>query len=301
MYKLINWGIQGTVLTDVHIKRYASMKVGGPVSFLIYPSCENDLISVLAILKNEHIKYRFIGNVTNIIVNDTGLKEALIRTTRMHCARFNKIKDSPIVDVSGGTLLKMFIKDNAQKGLAGLEKLYWIPGTVGGGIKMNAGSFGVSISDVLEGIRIVDDKGEIIAHTRKDMTFDYRISPVKDTECILSATFRFQNRDKKEIAKDMEHVYAERLKRHPMDYPSSGSIFKSVDGQSAWQFVEKAGMRGFRIGDACVSEKHTNFIINLGHAKARDIKILIDTIKKTVFEKTGVLLEEEVELWGFDE
>ena len=86
-----------------------------------------------------------------------------------------------------------------------------------------------------------------------------------------------------------------------MDYPSSGSIFKSVDGQSAWQFVEKAGMRGFRIGDACVSEKHTNFIINLGHAKARDIKILIDTIKKTVFEKTGVLLEEEVELWGFDE
>lgn len=298
---MINWGIQGKVLTDVHLKRYASMKVGGPVSYLIYPSCEKDLIDILAILKNEHIRYRFIGNVTNIIVNDKGLKEALIRTTRMRGSRYTKTKDGAIVDVSGGTSLKMFIRDNAQKGLAGLEKLYWIPGTVGGGIKMNAGSFGASISDVLEGIRVIDGKGDITSLARNGMTFDYRMSTVKYTECILSATFRLRNREKDEIAKDMEYVYSERMKRHPMDYPSSGSIFRSVNGQSAWQFVEKAGMRGFRIGDACVSVKHTNFIINLGHATARDIKALIDTVKKAVFEKTGVSLEEEVELWGFDE
>lgn len=299
--KLISWGIQGSVLEGVQMKRYASMKVGGPVSYLIYPSCRDDLLKVLAILKNEQIKYRFIGNVTNIIINDNGLKEALIRTTRMRNTRYTKKDYGALVNVAGGTSLKMFIRDNAQKGLSGLEKLYWIPGTIGGAIKMNAGSFGASISDVLENIQIVNSDGRLTSVAQKDMPFDYRSSPVKASECIFSATFRLKSRDKNEIAKDMDYVYKERMKRHPMEYPSSGSIFKSVNGQSAWQFVEQAGLRGLKIGDACVSEKHTNFIINLGHAKAGDIKALIDTVKKVVFEKTGVTLEEEVELWGFED
>lgn len=298
---MVNWGIKGIVLKDVPMKRYTSMKVGGPVSYLIYPASEGDLLNTIRVLKNEHIKHRFVGNATNIIVNDRGLGEAVIRITRIRSSQHKKVKDGALVDVSGGASLKGFIKDNAKKGLAGLEKLYWIPGTVGGGIKMNAGSFGASISDVLEGVCIVDHNGKTTFLTKKDISFNYRTSPIKPSECIVNATFYLKNRDKKEIAGDMEYVYKERRKRHPMEYPSSGSIFKSINGESAWQFVEKAGLKGFRIGDACVSEKHTNFIINAGHATAKDIKTLIDTIKKEVFEKIGVLLSEEVELWGFDD
>jgi UDP-N-acetylmuramate dehydrogenase len=297
----VKWGIKGAVLQNVLMKRYASMRVGGPVSYLIYPVNEEDLSDTIRVLHDEHIRYRFVGNATNIIVNDRGLEEAVIRITRMRSSQQKKVKDGAFVEVSGGASLKGFIKNNAEKGLAGLERLYWIPGTVGGGVKMNAGSFDASISDVLEEVRIVDNDGKAKSFTKKDMFFDYRTSPIKPSECIVSATFYLKNRDKKEISVDMDYVYTERRKRHPMEYPSSGSIFKSVNGAPAWQFVEKAGLRGFKIGDACVSEKHTNFIINAGHATAKDVKMLIDAIKKTVFERIGISLEEEVELWGFDE
>ncbi len=299
MQKPEKWGIKGSVLQNVAMKRYTSMKVGGPVSYMIYPSSEEDLLHTVRILKNENIGYRFVGNATNIIVNDVGLKEAVIRITRMRFSQHEKTKDGVSVEVSGGLSLKTMIKDNASKGLSGLEKLYWIPGTVGGAVKMNAGSFGTSISDVLEKVTILDNKGRIVSLKKKDMSFNYRASPVKRSECILRASFNLKNRDRSEIAADMEYVYAERRKRHPMEYPSSGSIFKSVDGKSAWQFVEKAGLRGFRMGGACVSDKHTNFIINTGYATAKDVKMLIDKIKTEVFEKTGVSLSEEVELWGF--
>jgi UDP-N-acetylmuramate dehydrogenase len=277
------------------------MRVGGPVSYLIYPVNEEDLLKTIRILKDEGIGYRFVGNATNIIVDDRGLAEAVIRITRMRSSQQKKVKDGAFVEVSGGVSLKSFIRNNAEKGLSGLEKLYWIPGTVGGAVKMNAGSFGASISDALEKLRIVNENGEMESYSKNNMAFSYRASSVRPFDCIVSAAFYMKNRDKSEIAADMDYVYTERKKRHPMEYPSSGSIFKSVDGESAWQFVEKAGLRGFRIGDACVSEKHTNFIVNAGHATAKDIKLLIDTIKKEVFEKIGVLLEEEVELWGFEE
>jgi len=301
MRKPVNWGIKGTVLQNVLMRRYTSMRVGGPVSYLIYPVNEEDLLKTIRILKDEGIGYRFVGNATNIIVDDRGLAEAVIRITRMRSSQQKKVKDGAFVEVSGGVSLKGFIRNNAEKGLSGLEKLYWIPGTVGGAVKMNAGSFGASISDALEKLRIVNENGEMESYSKNNMAFSYRASSVRPFDCIVSAAFYMKNRDKSEIAADMDYVYTERKKRHPMEYPSSGSIFKSVDGESAWQYVEKAGLRGFRIGDACVSEKHTNFIVNTGHATAKDIKLLIDTIKKEVFEKIGVLLEEEVELWGFEE
>jgi UDP-N-acetylmuramate dehydrogenase len=116
----------------------------------------------------------------------------------------------------------------------------------------------------------------------------------------VSARFALKNRSKREIAKDMEYVYGERKKRHPMEYPSAGSIFKSVNNEPAWKFIEKAGLKGYTIGGAGVSEKHANFIVNLGWAKAQDIRDLIEKIKKEVYEQLGVILAEEVELWGFN-
>ena len=275
------------------------MKVGGPVSYLVYPRDEEDLLRVLGIAKEAGIKYRFVGNGTNIIVHDKGLKEAVIRTTRMKRVSYSKVDDDALAEASGGTPLKGFIVDNVRHGLSGLEKLYWIPGTVGGGIKMNAGSFGSWISDTLESVRLLDKEGEITTFQKDEMGFGYRTSRVESSECVLTAQFRFRNRNKDDIQKDMDYVFDERKKRHPMDFPSAGSVFKGVDGEPAWKFIEKAGLKGLSIGGAMVSDKHANFIINTGGARAEDVKLLIERIKKEVFEKMGVTLEEEVELWGF--
>jgi len=287
-------------MKDVPMKRYTSMKVGGPARFLVYPSDEGDLATILKRLNDEGTKSRFVGNGTNIIVNDRGLDEALIRTTKMKHMRYRKAGEGVVAEVSGGASLTGFIRENAKRGLSGLEKLFWIPGTVGGAITMNAGSFGSAISDPLKEVRLADREGAEESNLEKDGGFSYRSSPVKASQCVLSARFLLKERDKTEIQKDMDYVYGERKKRHPMEYPSSGSIFKSVSGEPAWKFIEKAGLKGAKAGGAQVSEKHANFIINLGNATAADIKALIDKIKKEVYEKLGVSLEEEVELWGFD-
>lgn len=293
-------GIKGTVIINVTMKRYTSMKVGGPVSFLIYPADEEDLLRILHIMKEEGLKYRFMGNGTNVIVHDEGFKEAVIRTTKIKRMGYRKTNEGVLAEVSGGTSLKGFIVDNARHGFAGLEKLYWIPGTIGGCIKMNAGSFGSWISDTLESVSLVDRNGKITPFLKSEMGFGYRKSRIEPSDCVLKAWFRLRKRNSDDIQKDMDYVYEERKKRHPMDFPSAGSVFKGVAGEPAWKFITKAGLKGVSIGGAMVSDKHANFIINTGGATANDVKLLIDKIKKEVFEKTGVSLEEEVELWGFD-
>jgi UDP-N-acetylmuramate dehydrogenase len=297
----VEWtGIKGTILNDVSMKRYTSIKVGGPVSYLIYPRDEEELLRVLNIAREKGVKYRFLGNGTNIIVHDRGLREAVIRTTRMQRMNYKKTTDGTLAEVSGGTSLKGFIVDNARHGLAGLEKLYWIPGTIGGGIKMNAGSFGSWISNSLESVRLVDKNGKIVSFLKNEMGFGYRESRISPSECVLTAWFHLLSRNRDDIQKDMDFVYGERKKRHPMEFPSAGSVFKGVAGEPAWRFIEKAGLKGIAIGGAMVSDKHANFIVNTGGATAQDVKLLIDKIKKEVFEKTGVTLEEEVEFWGFN-
>jgi UDP-N-acetylmuramate dehydrogenase len=293
-------GIKGVVLKEVLMKRYTSMKVGGQAAYLAYPADEADLAATLQFVKDSGMEYRFLGNGTNVIVSDRGLNAALIRITRMKRIRYTKTKDGAMVDVSGGVSLRTFIKDLAEKGLSGLEKLYWIPGTLGGGIKMNAGSFGQSVSDTLEEITIINENGSLSKIEKDQLRFGYRASLVHPTDCVVSARFALKNRNKKDILQDMEYVYNERKKRHPMEYPSAGSIFKSVNNEPAWKFIEKAGLKGYTIGGACVSEKHANFIVNLGYAKAQDIQDLIEKVKKEVYEKLGVALAEEVELWGFN-
>ncbi|HOT43012.1 MAG TPA: UDP-N-acetylmuramate dehydrogenase [Syntrophorhabdaceae bacterium] len=298
----MDWtGIKGAVLRDVPMKRYTSMKVGGSVRYMVYPIDEEDLLGVVTRLSENGISYRFLGNGTNVIVNDSGLEEAVIRVIRINILRHRYHGDSCTVTVSGGMSLKRFITDCARRGLSGLEKLYWIPGTVGGGIKMNAGSFGSSISDHLLDVVVFNRDSGFKTIAKDDMSFGYRRSSVRRNDCVFMARFNLHKRDKGAILEDMDYVYRERKTRHPMEFPSSGSVFKSVGGEPAWRFIEKAGLKGMRIGNACVSEKHANFIINLGGATARDIKRLIHRIKGEVFERFGVLLEEEVEFWGFDD
>lgn len=292
--------IRGRVVRDVSMKRYTSMKVGGHVPYLFYPEDEEDVATAIRWLRDKDIPFRILGNGTNVIVADEGMNTGIIRITRIRHLRFIEGAGSMLVEASGGLPLGTLIMECCKRGLSGLEKLYGIPGTVGGAIKMNAGSFAVSISDCLRSARLANRNGDIYDLEKRDMEFGYRNSFVGAGLCVLTATFDMTGDDPARIKADMDRVWRERLEKHPMDMPSAGSVFKNRNGGAAWKYIDRAGLRGLRIGGACVSEKHSNFIVNMGNASASDVKALIDAVKKGVREATGVALEEEVEMWGFN-
>jgi UDP-N-acetylmuramate dehydrogenase len=292
-------GIRGRIVEKAPMKRYTSMKVGGLVPYLFYPEDEADVTATMGWLRRQGLPIRFLGNGTNVIVADKGMDVGLIRITRIRHLRFRRTTGGALVEAAGGLPLKALIKECCRRGLGGLEKLYGIPGTVGGAIKMNAGSFGVSVSGCLQSVRIAD--GDAIRVVPKEkMEFGYRQSSLRDDQCILEATFAMTDGDPEGFKADMDYLWRERWRKHPMDLPSAGSTFKNRDGVACWRFIDEAGLRGLSIGGASVSEKHPNFIVNTGKARAADVKGLIDAVKKGVREATGVALEEEVELWGFD-
>ena len=293
-------GIRGQVLKNVPMKRYTSMKVGGPAKYMVYPVDHADLSSVIGIAEKKGIPRRLLGNGTNIIVGDRGLDDLIIRMTRVRQMHFKRTTRGAVVEVAGGISLARLIRESVERGLSGLEKLYGIPGTVAGAIKMNAGSFGVQISDHLRSVAYMDSLRRIEKRGREACGFGYRTSGFTSSESILSALFELHDGDKAHLKKETEHAWAERWKKHPMEFPSAGSVFKNINGHPAWKYIDKAGLRGFRIGDACISEKHPNFIVNLGNATAADIVSLIRKMKKEVYEQVGVRMEEEVELWGCD-
>jgi UDP-N-acetylmuramate dehydrogenase len=293
-------GIRGHVLNNVSMKRYTSMKVGGPARYMVYPVDHADLAKVIGIAEDEGVARRLLGNGTNVIVGDGGLDDAIIRMTKVRQMHFKKTAEGAIVEAAGGMSLARFIRECVERGLAGLEKLYGIPGTVGGAIKMNAGSFGVQISGHLRSVTYMDSLKRIGKRERQACGFGYRTSGFTSSETILSGLFEFADGDKAHLKREMEYVWAQRWEKHPMELPSAGSVFKNISGNPAWTYIDRAGLRGLRIGDACISEKHPNFIVNLGNATAADVVSLIRKVKKEVYEQMGVEMEEEVELWGCD-
>jgi UDP-N-acetylmuramate dehydrogenase len=294
-------GIRGRILRNVSMKRYTSMKVGGTVPYLFYPEDEAGLGAAIAWLGEAGLPFRFLGNGTNVIVADRGFATGLIRVSRMRHVRFSMTETGALVKVGAGLPLKSLIRSCAARGLMGLEKLFGIPGTVGGALKMNAGSFGVTISDCLISLRYMDEKGGVHERRKDKMGFGYRSSSISHRHCAVEATFELTRAEPSRIQADMDYVWHERLRKHPMERPSAGSVFKNGNGGPCWGLVDRAGLRGARVGAACVSEKHPNFIVNMGGASASDVKRLIEIVKERVAEATGVTLEEEVELWGFDD
>ncbi len=283
------------------MKRYTSMRVGGAVPYLFYPVDERDLSNIVHWCGRKRLPYRFLGNGTNLIIADRGVKAGVIRMTRMRHLHFRTTDDGAIARAAGGLPLKTLIARCAGRGLAGLQKLFGIPGTVGGAVKMNAGSFGVAVSDCLLSVRVMDGNGSIRSIDRKRLDFGYRTSPFKNDDCVVEASFRLKADSPERIKSDMDDVWGQRCEKHPMDFPSAGSIFRNKNGVPCWKRIDEAGLRGLAIGGACVSKKHANFIINTGGASADDVRRLIDRVKKDVKAATGVALQEEVELWGFDE
>lgn len=293
-------GVRGRMVRNAPMKRYTSMRVGGTAPYIFYPEDAKGVAEAIGWLEGKGFPFRFLGNGTNVIVADRGLKAGVIRTTGMRHLRFQARQDGALVKAGAGLPLKGLIRACASRGLSGLEKLFGIPGTVGGAIKMNAGSFGAAVSDCLTSIICVDEKGACRNMDAREMAFGYRSSSIARGECIIEATFALKHTEPMGIQEEMDHVWRQRLEKHPMDKPSAGSIFKNGGDGPAWKHIDRAGLRGLTIGKACVSGKHSNFIVNMGGATASDVLRLIETVKKGVRDATGVNLEEEVELWGFE-
>ncbi|CEO15546.1 UDP-N-acetylenolpyruvoylglucosamine reductase [[Clostridium] sordellii] len=278
------------------MKNHISFKVGGPADFLLKPKTEDEIKRLIEFFKNENIPYIVIGNGSNLLVKDGGIRGVVIKIAD----NFNKfeIEDTKVIAQSGA-LLSFMGKAILNKSLTGFEFAAGIPGTLGGAIAMNAGAYGGEMKDIVKSVRLMDSKGNIIELSNKEMEFEYRRSLISKSDYIvLSAIIELKEGNFDEIKGYMKELTKSRVTKQPLNLPSAGSTFKRPEGHFAAKLIEDSGLKGLTLGGARVSEKHSGFVVNIGDAKAKDIIELINVVKSTVYSKFGVMLEEEVKILG---
>ena len=287
--------IKGRVLFDVPMRRFTSMKVGGSADCLFFPKDVDELRKVIRFARRKKIPFLILGKGTNLVVRDKGVRGWVINLTQ----GMEKIKiDGEVVEAEAGLSLQRLVQSSIQKGLTGLEPFSGIPGTVGGGLAMNAGAWGAELKDVLLSMTLMKEDGEIVERPRSKLRFSYRGLVLPPSWIILKGRFQLKKGKKEEIFERVKSYSEMRKRRQPLDYPSAGSIFKNPKEGPAGKWIEEAGLKGFRIGKAMVSERHANFIINLGKAKAEEVIRLMEFVEKKIYEEKGISLEREVKVVG---
>lgn len=279
------------------MKNHTTVKVGGNCDCLVLPESIEEIKNIISYAKENNIEYYIIGNGSNLLVVDEGIHALIIKITN----KFSKIEvnGEEIIASSGASMPILAI--NARKNsLTGFEFACGIPGTIGGGVRMNAGAYGGEIADVFLEATYLDTDSSIKTIKKEDMEFGYRHTFFSDKPelVILSAKFKFQKGDQDKIAEKMEENALARRTKQPLEYPNFGSVFKRPEGYFVGKLVSDAGLRGYQIGGAQVSEKHTGFIVNKGDATCQDVVDLIRHIQKTVYEKFKVHLKTEVVFIG---
>jgi UDP-N-acetylmuramate dehydrogenase len=286
--------LRGRLLANQGLAELTWFRVGGPAQVLFMPADENDLAYVLRNLPSD-VPLSVLGAGSNTIVRDGGIEGVVVRLGR----GFNEasVEDGHRVR-AGAAALDLMVARAAQKaGIAGLAFLSGIPGTIGGALRMNGGAYGGETKDILLEARGVDRAGNLRAYSNAEMGFAYRHCGVPEDVIFTSALFQGRAGDPDAIAAEMDSIKQKREASQPRNR-TGGSTFKNPAGQSAWKLVDDAGCRGLRVGDAQVSELHSNFLINLGNATAADIETLGDTVRARVKGKSGVDLEWEIKRVG---
>ena len=285
-----------SVRFDERMSLYTSFKIGGVADVVISPGSFDDLKKVVEIAHKTRIPLNVLGNGTNLLVSDEGIKSIVLDCkTVLNSITF----DGRMVNVGAGCTLKRLAEEAAKRGLSGVELAVGIPGSVGGALIMNAGAYDYNIGNIVENVTVMDMEGNTFVIDKKNLSFDYRCSNLKDTDyIILNTELALERGEMKRLFKFMEDELESRLKKFPLDYPNAGSIFKRPEQGYPGKWVEMADCKGLRIGDAEVSTKHANFIINKGRAKASDVIQLIEKVQKIVFDKFNVSLEQEIIFWG---
>lgn len=287
--------IEGRVLFHAPMRKYTSIKVGGPADCLLFPKDIQELRKVIRHARKKRIPLFVLGKGTNLIVRDRGMTGWVISLTR----GMKKIeREGEWIEAEAGCSLQRLVQFSIQQGLAGLEPFFGIPGTVGGGLAMNAGAWGTELKDVVRSITLMNENGEVVERSRSRLKFSYRKLDLPPSWIILKGSFRLKEGRREALLERMKSFSEMRKRTQPIDYPSAGSIFKNPEKGPAGKWIDEAGLKGFRIGQAMVSDRHANFIVNLGQASAEEVLRLIEWVEKRVFEEKGISLEREVRVVG---
>ena len=280
------------------LKKHTTYGIGGPADLMIFPKSKQDLIKVIEIINDNKIQLTILGSGSNVLISDNGIRGAVISLK-------NSLKqievDENILYAECGTMLGKIVKHAVKNNLIGLENLNGVPGTLGGALIMNAGAWGGEISENLIHVEVINSKSEIQKIQKKDLNFSYRQSSFNKDDILLSAKFNLKKADKDIIKENFIEAQSGRKKSQPLNKRSAGSLFKNPKNNSAGKLLDEAGLKGFSIGDAKISEKHANFFINDGDATSKDMLMLIKKAHKEVKDKFNVNLSLEVKLMGFNE
>ncbi len=287
--------IKGRILFDVPMRQLTSIKVGGPADSLLFPKDVEELGKIVRFARRKRIPIMILGKGTNLVVKDKGFRGWMVCLTQ----GLKKIRqEGDVVEAESGLPLQRLVQFTIQKGLAGLEPFFGIPGTVGGGLAMNAGAWGAELKDVLLSMTFMKENGEVMERSRQRLKFSYRTLALPASWVILKGRFQLRKGKKEEILEKVRSYSEMRKRTQPLDTPSAGSIFKNPKEGPAGKWIEEVGLKGFRMGQAMISDRHANFIVNLGKATAEEVIYLMEMVEKKIYEEKGISLEREVRVVG---
>lgn len=280
------------ILENEPMSRHTTFRVGGKAACFIKISNTEQLKRLIPYFKAVEIPYFILGNGSNLLVGDHGYDGVILQLKE----KFNRIEtEGSLLRAQAGALLSQVAQCALEHSLAGFAFASGIPGTVGGGVMMNAGAYGGEMKQIVEEVTVLDENGEVLVLDNETMEFGYRTSIIKNRHfTVLEVTFRLKEGNREEIRREMDELSAKRREKQPLNFPSAGSTFKRPEGYFAGKLIMDAGLRGYSIGGAAVSEKHCGFVINKGNATAADVSEVIAEVQERVKDKFGVTLECEV-------
>lgn len=284
------------VLLDEPMKKHTTFRIGGPADYFIIPTEVEDVKAVVSVCEETGMPYYVIGNGSNLLVADKGFRGVIIQIFKA----MNQVKvEGNIITAQAGASLAQIAMAALEKELAGFEFAAGIPGTLGGAVRMNAGAYGGEIKDVLVKATVLTKEGQILELSNEELEFGYRASVIEKTgHIVLEAVIELQPGKREDIKAVMDDLREKRVSKQPLEFPSAGSTFKRPEGHFAGKLIQDAGLKGFQIGGAQVSEKHSGFVINTGNATASDVMELMKQVNEKVIAQFGVPLDPEVRRIG---
>lgn len=288
--------IKGELLLNAPMKKYTTWKIGGPADCLVLPEDAGDIAEALRYAGEQGIPCYVIGNGSNLLVLDGGIEGMVIRIGENMSSY---AIDGTLLTAQSGCVLARMARETAKRGFAGIEWAAGIPASMGGAAYMNAGAYGHCFYETLEAVEVVERNGDIRVLSVEELSSGYRHTSLMETGAVVTKVMvRLTHGDKEALTASVEATLRSRREKQPLDLPSAGSVFKNPEGSHAGYLVELSGLRGKRIGNAQVSEKHGNFIVNLGDCTAKDVLSLIEDVKAEVKKQQGFDLETEVLMIG---
>ena len=288
------------ILKDEPMSAHTTFRIGGPADYFVVPEDAASLGRGVALCRAEGVDYFITGNGSNLLVGDGGYRGVVFHICHtMNDVAYEEKGTELLVEAGAGVMLSSLARQVSSKGYTGFEYATGIPGTLGGGVTMNAGAYGGEISDNLLWAELMDETGAVLRLERDRLKLSYRHSVMMEQPLVvLRAGFSFTKGDAMAITEKVAELSRSRKEKQPLEYPSAGSTFKRPEGYFAGKLIQDCGLKGFRVGDAMVSEKHSGFVINVGHATAADVMTLIRHVQQEVDRQFCVRIEPEVRMIG---